>query len=783
MLTQKNEDEFNFLGSISIPLLRLSEALEVELEKHGLRIPVMKGEKGHFDIYNLMGRNIGTVYVSYRIYCLGSLAVQHIPKAMSSSDLKSNEHVTSNVLTKDDNQELMPSQHTDSVKTPPHKTEVKSSHSQTSKTEVFQIENLVLAPKLEKSKSAVSEIQTSPEQKAADGNPPLLFYRRTVNSDNSVRAKPDPGAMQLKDMESSFQRIFSTDSKGIQSEKPASGSYPSFPILEALYKELAKAGLSFEAHGMPEKRMDSNGTANTKDDKHAQSGQAMADQHVQALLLENRRESAVQFPSARRVQRPKSSILHQSRAKKATDDEGIGHHHNKRLCEMRISHSIPPRKSWIRAGDIPKPTSRPPSKLEYGLTSTYLARLRSSNPALFETLSLNESQLKLQTYNVDRTSLQLKERTHSKQCKRRAAAMSCTGRHSRCFNKSLESNVELEKSQLRQGRGNKKSTSKKTGNKEKTKTSIKPDPIFEQSSGAVAETLPENRKGTTVVKILPMVELEETFEKEQNESVVLGNGDEDNNYELEFEDYEVESDFEVESPQKDDGDSPLSNRLLNGNQDKKTSSELIPVHISTGNVMQTEVMVPSVEANQVEKSFDDFAAGFEQESDHDEFRDSRTSFKSENGSSHSDPKGSKSHPNDSKESTYTYSTSDNVSSQKPLKLQKSQSFDDDDYEDHINTDEKSGKVVKTSQQSKEGKDWMSELLSSSLDQNKMRELLDMRHHKDTPVKVEDEDGGDYSSGSGSSSSSSHARSKIVNSKSTSSKSNLSSTYKPTFGKH
>ena len=87
------------LGSCSIGLDSLIESLYDDICKVGLSSPLSVGNFNNFTIYNLMGRAIGNISISYRIMSLGTSLISHIPESSFSkaeeilsdkSDIKSN---------------------------------------------------------------------------------------------------------------------------------------------------------------------------------------------------------------------------------------------------------------------------------------------------------------------------------------------------------------------------------------------------------------------------------------------------------------------------------------------------------------------------------------------------------------------------------------------------------------------------------------------------------------------------------------------------------------------
>merc|ERR1712226_1489700 len=481
------------------------------------------------------------------------------------------------------------------------------------------------------------------------------------------------------------------------------------------------------------------------------------------------------------MERPKSTLLHQNlRNTIRTNGHGLhqGHDHHKRLCEMRIRSSIPARKSWIRTESVPKQGAKVhSSKLEYGLTSTYLQRLRSSNPALFETLSLDESQIKLQTYKIEKPILNNKlERTKSKNCKKKMAGMKLnTGdRQAKPIAKSnVRTNAQPNKTvtNVKSKPGLRNQTDHDVSNNLNKASELS----FDQTQETIPESVPVSRKSTTVVKILPMVDLENSFQEniEKTESIVIheaGDVIRDENegqcdYELEFEDYEVESDFEVdaESPVKSDE---------NAEATVKDSSR------SKNEINQTQKLEEKRQSlvNPVEKSFEDFEAGLEQESDYEDLKDSKTSLKSDVSKEMSVKHRGKSPLYESKESTFSYSTSDNTQKRVSPKLKASKIQREKDSPENVNSD------LKSTQKSSDGQDLINQLLSSSLDQSKMRELLDIRKKPDSPKALNKQKSDEsYDYGSDFSENSSESSSKNITSNSVSGKSNLSTSYRPTFG--
>ena len=719
LMAYKSEDQrLTFRGSATIPLLRVADGLESELDKHGLRIPVVKGEKGRFSIYNLMGCEIGTAFVSYKMHCLGTLAVQHIPNSKLSDAEQSNmfAKLTRKPLAQSLDKDNIEASKIEKSSKP---TVVKSSETQTDKKRNVStkenLENLVLTQKSETPEKSDLEAQTVTDKNKTGNDPPTLFYRRTSANIVSKQKHEIKVDSQLGKFEKSFGRFLSTDSIGVQSDGTAGVNVPklnpSFPILEALYCELEKAGVSFGQRNFdyqfPSPRQ-------AQPEENSQK----VDKSVQSLVKSDDAITKNELGITKIIERPKSSLLHHPKGKaKQSVLPDHSHHHHKRLCEIKIRDSIPARKSWIRTSTVPKPHSRPQSRLEYGLTSTYLARLRCSNPTLFQSMSLNESQMNA---IMPKSAKENVEKPKKKQCKKRLAKEQ-GDRVSQCIKHDKLALPETD-NPLRESvkREIVRESQPISAVEQKAKNE------FEDKQGAQKNAVtPESKKSTTVVKILPMVELDESFDVDQSnghkqESHSADYHDYD---ELELENYEVEDDFEPESPQKDDERVETANLNANSTID---SSESIARR--------------NLQLDPVEKSMEDFAAEFEADS-YDENKDTKSSFKSDN--SFVEKSDIKNSFHDSRESTYTASISQDSARNRTVgdlvKVKKSET----------KTDLK---------QSSDGQDWLNELLSSSLDQNKMRELLEMRNKKQS-------DGNESGSESESSS-----------------RNQSSSNYRPTFGR-
>lgn len=72
------------IGSCSVPLDGLMNELYDEICQHGTSIPLVNGEKGSSEIFNLMGIKLGSIDISYRILSLGGALLRHIPENMVS---------------------------------------------------------------------------------------------------------------------------------------------------------------------------------------------------------------------------------------------------------------------------------------------------------------------------------------------------------------------------------------------------------------------------------------------------------------------------------------------------------------------------------------------------------------------------------------------------------------------------------------------------------------------------------------------------------------------------
>lgn len=67
------------LGSSTVPLNGLMNAVCADIAKKGESCPSVQGDKGLFKLYSLMGKEIGYFVLGFRLLCLGPSLIPHLP--------------------------------------------------------------------------------------------------------------------------------------------------------------------------------------------------------------------------------------------------------------------------------------------------------------------------------------------------------------------------------------------------------------------------------------------------------------------------------------------------------------------------------------------------------------------------------------------------------------------------------------------------------------------------------------------------------------------------------
>ena len=379
VVLEDSENDSRYLGTITIPLLRIGCAMRDEMQVTGLRKPFVNGEKGQFNIFDLMGLSIGSASVSYRIYCLGNLALPHIPPTDVSTGNEITEATSDTISKTESEQQKNEDARIEKVFNVTPSVEEKISVSVPCQTDQpARVEKIVLdeQPKLV---LADTNMQTEDEKNNgydvfAHKNPPNLFYCRTQTLGYQQTVRDSDVA--IDDLEKKLNETDTCDQHEQNKETNFASmnkDFDSFPILEALMKEIELIKL--------QRPRDRAGVKSECEEKVTQTsptrGKKMHKKPAPMNINANTMSGT--------TDRPKSGMLHQS----STNAK----HSHRRLCELRVCDRVPAQISWIRTSSVPTPGRRSKSKLEYGLTSSYLARLRNSNPSLFESLPLSNSYL------------------------------------------------------------------------------------------------------------------------------------------------------------------------------------------------------------------------------------------------------------------------------------------------------------------------------------------------------------------------------------------------------
>eukprot|EP00058_Branchiostoma_floridae_P027900 XP_002613391.1 hypothetical protein BRAFLDRAFT_118762 [Branchiostoma floridae] len=80
MVIDSWEDVPRLVGNSSVPLTSSMELVYQDIQTDGITSPSVHGEKGEFPLHNLMGTQIGTVEMGYRLMSLGTMLMQHVPR-------------------------------------------------------------------------------------------------------------------------------------------------------------------------------------------------------------------------------------------------------------------------------------------------------------------------------------------------------------------------------------------------------------------------------------------------------------------------------------------------------------------------------------------------------------------------------------------------------------------------------------------------------------------------------------------------------------------------------
>ncbi|KAI7805189.1 microtubule-associated protein 10 [Triplophysa rosa] len=79
MVLDMKDEVPKLIGSSMVSLAKVTERIKMDVDKHGIGTPSSCGEKIVTPLCNLMGNNIGTVSLAYKIVSLGANLIPHIP--------------------------------------------------------------------------------------------------------------------------------------------------------------------------------------------------------------------------------------------------------------------------------------------------------------------------------------------------------------------------------------------------------------------------------------------------------------------------------------------------------------------------------------------------------------------------------------------------------------------------------------------------------------------------------------------------------------------------------
>ena len=415
MIVDTYPDLPKLVGNCVVPLDTLMNELYDSICSNGISIPAVSGEKGTFDVFNLMGVKLGNIEIGYRLLSLGMALLPHIP-ASSIAKIPSEVNQTANPMDADFWKEKnLISQITvgqcDSDKTLPPvvQAEILNSRAPTSAQDVrIQTDHIsgsnATTQTLKKKKNVQRLVQVEHDTEAEnlDGMfitniscPPPLFY----NSELEVRRTKLYRAEEARSPESDEDL---SDDGTIRPEDRFSES--EFQITEYVKPELKKSKM------VTKKVVKSSKRQSPEKMKGDGTVKGLMDFPIlQALMSEILRFQGMPVPdekSAQNIFSPRKQSANRTVVKSKENDSSIvlSSSMQNRMCHhcIEVPGPVPKNKSWLKS-EKSAPTVVTPAtgtvhkKLAPGMTHTQKLRMAKTNPKLLKELEAKEDE-RIQTW-------------------------------------------------------------------------------------------------------------------------------------------------------------------------------------------------------------------------------------------------------------------------------------------------------------------------------------------------------------------------------------------------
>ncbi|XP_078673737.1 microtubule-associated protein 10-like [Branchiostoma floridae x Branchiostoma belcheri] len=396
MVIDSWSDVPRLVGNSSVPLTSSMELVYEDIQTDGITSPSVHGEKGEFPLHNLMGTQIGTVEMGYRLMSLGTMLMQHVPRGavMQRRGVEGHEERQAPKEAEIETPASKPSEgdvlvakatqyeynRADSPPTVATQTEVAPKHRKVKVKEDMDSmsdNNIICPPPLFYNSMAADPPQKAQKPKPAPPADRISyeiadFYSEIGESPEEENQDPQIRGVKVEKGIQTSQNV-KVQAEHERNESPPISIPTGLPLLRQLFSELSV--LEGRSVGM----------------------------HVF--------ESQHRYPTPReeaseRVSRPKTAPPRRPAPQTSEwgKKESTGIMHG---SPLRVRHKpcaqgdrpVPKTRSWIRQVPPAPVRGRGRSKLKYGMTHSLRLRIQQSNPAWLEKM---EGERTAQQHEVDR---------------------------------------------------------------------------------------------------------------------------------------------------------------------------------------------------------------------------------------------------------------------------------------------------------------------------------------------------------------------------------------------
>ncbi|XP_006812217.1 microtubule-associated protein 10-like [Saccoglossus kowalevskii] len=380
------------VGNSTIPLNTTMKKICSDIEKVGINVPSVQGEKGRYKLYNLMSSEIGYITMGYRLLSLGPGLMQHIPdKAIMRAGVTAKRAASPEAEKVKAAADIV----LEDIQTPMQRTALVIS--KVDEQSQIKAEVKPVMTQTEKRTKIPRRVQFIPDDEFHVADmicpPPLYFNSQAEEADEVTKVHP------LKDVTSTPLWY---DGDDISDTESVVSDISGIAVIEShyKYKETQTPPVSSvrkTRHAWGEKKKPLRQTSMPRQPVQPQAVAPETLPLLNALMQEISRLQVVQS-SAQEVSPVKPAPIGfvrpptrgkenvKSRIKLATPKQPPRERHKHKKC-AQLPGRVPPHVGWLRQEPL---YGMKKTKLMYGMTNTQRLRLQKNNPELFKHLEERE---------------------------------------------------------------------------------------------------------------------------------------------------------------------------------------------------------------------------------------------------------------------------------------------------------------------------------------------------------------------------------------------------------